>query len=104
GDSPSAGFKQMLGPVLLFREEHTMLHSTSNLFGRTLLAEDGEIGKVDEMYFDTNTWTVRYLVVRTGNWLNGRRVLLSPSVVRRIDPEGNQVVVGLSREQVRQSP
>jgi len=34
-------------------------------------ATDGEIGKVKEFYFDDQSWTICYLIVETGNWLNG---------------------------------
>ena len=33
-------------------------------------ATDGEIGKVKEFYFDDQSWTIRYLIVETGSWLN----------------------------------
>ena len=39
------------------------------LKGATLNASDGEIGKVQEFYFDDDQWVVRYIVVETGPWL-----------------------------------
>jgi sporulation protein YlmC with PRC-barrel domain len=56
------------------------------LLGFSLGAADGEIGKVKDVYFDDNSWIVRYLVVETGNWLFKRRVLISPYAV-----EGNNI-------------
>ena len=41
-------------------------------------AVDGEIGTVDQFYFDDETWAIRYLTVETGGWLGGRIVLISP--------------------------
>ncbi|MGD9000637.1 MAG: PRC-barrel domain-containing protein, partial [Granulosicoccaceae bacterium] len=52
-----------------------LLHTARELGRYTLLAVDGEIGNVEEFYFDDETWAVRYLVVNTGGWLMGRRVL-----------------------------
>ena len=49
-----------------------------SLKGTTIAAKDGEIGSVQDLYFDDLTWTVRYLVVDTGTWLPGRQVLISP--------------------------
>jgi hypothetical protein len=40
-----------------------------DLRGYTIQAADGGIGKVDDFYFDDQTWTVRYLVAETGKWL-----------------------------------
>lgn len=81
------------------------LRSAKSFAGYTLLATDGEIGKVRDMYFDDDAWTVRYLVVDTGAWLPGRSVLISPaSASGRPDAAAREIPVSLSREQVRSSP
>lgn len=72
--------------------------------GFTLCAEDGEIGHVADLCFDDEKWTMRYLVVATGPWLFGRRVLISPNSVTGWDWKKRKVSVGLSMEQVRNSP
>ncbi len=46
--------------------------------GYKLDSLNGVIGKAQEFYFDDQYWTIRYLVADSGNWLTGRRVLLSP--------------------------
>ncbi|MGF6992592.1 uncharacterized protein YrrD [Paraburkholderia sp. GAS32] len=55
-----------------------MLRSIRDLRGSTVHASDGDIGSVSQVYFDDESWGVRYLVVETGNWLNDRQVLVSP--------------------------
>ena len=47
-----------------------MLRNVNNLIGYSIRALDGELGKVSEFYFDDFTWSIRYLVVDTGNWLS----------------------------------
>ena len=81
-----------------------MLRPTRQLKGCTIGATDGAIGQVEDLYFDDDTWTVRYAVVDTGGWLAGRRVLLSPMSVRGVDWANRVVAVGLTREQVEKSP
>jgi len=81
-----------------------MLRSTEKLGGFTILATDGEIGKIDEFYFDDETWTVRYLVVETGKWLFGRKVLLSPTVMGQVNWNSETLSVSLTKEQVEKSP
>jgi hypothetical protein len=44
-------------------------------------ATNGEIGKVKEVYFDDLSWNVPYLIIETGNWLNSRKVLISPQAL-----------------------
>jgi hypothetical protein len=55
-----------------------ILIKAKTLKGYRLDSLDGEIGKVEEFYFDDHHWTIRYLVADTGNWLTGRQVLISP--------------------------
>lgn len=43
------------------------------LKGDTIVARDGNIGSVKDVYFDDERWAVRYLVVDSGNWLPGAR-------------------------------
>jgi hypothetical protein len=49
-----------------------MLRNTKQLKGFAIRAMDGEIGVVDQLYFDDESWAMRYLAVYTGNWLSGR--------------------------------
>jgi hypothetical protein len=81
-----------------------MLRSVTDLNGFTLRAIDGEIGKVEQCYFDDETWTIRYLVVHTGSWLAGRLVLISPFAVGRTNWESLELEVSLTKKQVEGSP
>jgi len=55
-----------------------MLRALTDMVGYRIAAEDGEVGKVRDFYFDDQEWTMRYLVADTGKWLPGRLVLISP--------------------------
>ena len=81
-----------------------MLHNISDLKGYTIRATDGEIGAVQDFYFDDERWVVRYLIVDTGKWLPGRKVLLSPFSIARADAKQQMVHVKLSKEQIENSP
>ena len=82
----------------------TSVRSLNDLVGYRIAAEDGEIGKVHDFFFDDEIWSVRYMVVDTGHWLPGRKVLLSPSVIKRLDWEAKSFGVALTREKVKTSP
>src|SRR5687767_2340606 len=60
------------------RKGGMMLRNIKDLRGYVIRAIDGTIGKVDDFYFDDEDWGIRYLVVDTGSWLSGRKVLISP--------------------------
>jgi len=79
-----------------------MLRSVSDLSRFTIAATDGNLGQVGDLYFDDRSWAVRYLVVDAGNWLPGRRVLISPISVRSSDPP--TLHVALSKQQITTSP
>ena len=81
-----------------------MLRNVSTLKGSAVNATDGEIGHVEDTYFDDDTWTIRYLVVDTGTWLTSRKVLISPYSVTPPLGSNRIVDVSLTREQVRMSP
>jgi hypothetical protein len=81
-----------------------MLRSLKDLQGYAVHATDGDIGTVHAFYFDDQAWTIRYVVVDTGTWLTGRRVLISPLAFGEADWETQRLYVGLTREQVKNSP
>lgn len=81
-----------------------MLHSVGDLQGYTIGALDGDIGSVDDLYFDDERWAVRYLVATAGGWLTGRQVLLSPLSLGEADWQARRLYVTLTKEQVANSP
>ena len=81
-----------------------MRRSTRDLIGYTIHATDGEIGKVNDIYFDDHTWAVRYLVVRAGRWLSARKVLISPVAAGKPDWRSRTLPVALTASQVCHSP
>jgi PRC-barrel domain len=93
-----------------------MLFAASGLIGRTVAASDGRVGAVKDFLFDDRGWRIRWMVVDTGHWLPGRKVLIHPSAIApiRLPPrpalpmlsfgESMEVSVNLSLEQVEASP
>jgi len=67
-------------------------------------ASDGDLGYVHELYFDDETWTIRYLNIDTGGWLGGRRVLISPFSIIRTAWDALRLDVALTKKQVEDSP
>ncbi len=65
---------------------------------------DGSIGSVSDLLFEDTSWAVRWVVVDTGTWLSGRKVLLPPSSLGRLELEPQEFAVELSRRQVEESP
>ena len=81
-----------------------MLHKAKDLHGDALRADDGEVGSVDDLYFDDEDWDVRYLVVNTRRWIPGRKYLVSPIAIDREQPLQGDIKVDLTREQISRCP
>jgi hypothetical protein len=81
-----------------------MLQNASAINGYAIAAGDGRLGTVTDFLFDDSSWLVRWLVVDTGNWLAGRKVLLPPPVLGRLDSNAREFGVRLTMKQVKASP
>lgn len=81
-----------------------MLRTLDSLRGYKIRAQDGEIGRVEDFLFDDAMWRIRYFVVRTGPWLFGREVLISPQAVGQMTPDDEALPVNLTKKQVENSP
>jgi hypothetical protein len=62
---------------------------------------DGRLGKIDE---HSHALDASYLVVDTGPWIFGKKVMLPAGVVTHIDHADNKVYVECTKEQVKASP
>lgn len=80
-----------------------MLHLARKVCGATIRATDGDIGTLQDLYFEEDRWTVRYLLVDTGKWFSGKKVLLSPMSVHG-EWGMTGVRVNLTKDQVWNSP
>ena len=81
-----------------------MLFRFGSLTGLPIEATDGEVGGIKDAFFDDQRWAMRYLVVDAGSWLRGRKALISPIALKKIDWQRNLVQVGLTKQQVKESP
>ena len=81
-----------------------MKRSVSHLVGGTVRAKDGDLGRVEEFYFDDHKWIIRYMVVDTRRWLQGRQVLISTAASKRPIWKSRVFPVNLTKKQVRSSP
>ncbi len=82
----------------------THLRSSREVFEYRLQATDGEIGHLEDFLLDDQHWQIRYLVADTRNWWPGKKILLAPPEIRRIGWGEKKVLVGRSRQEIRNSP
>ncbi len=82
----------------------THLRSSKKVNGYRIHADDGEIGHVEDYIVDDEKWNISFLIVDTHNWLPGRKVLIMPRWINRIDFDESKVYVNLSKESIKDSP
>jgi hypothetical protein len=73
----------------------------ADISGFGVEAVDGSIGKVDEATYDVGR---SYIVVDTGPWIFGKKVMLPAGVVRGIDETMEVVFVNRTKEQIKHAP
>ena len=81
-----------------------MLRSLKELEHYAVSATDGDIGHVADFLLDDERWIVRYLVVETGGFFTGRRVLISPISFRQVDWSTRGFHLALTKDKVKNSP
>jgi sporulation protein YlmC with PRC-barrel domain len=80
------------------------LRSAKELAGYHIEASDDTVGHVSDFVVDDETWKVRYLVVRTSNWLPGKSVLIAPEWATNISWLDRRVHVEMTRDAIKRSP
>jgi hypothetical protein len=75
--------------------------STLDLSGFTVEATDGEIGKVDESTYKLGADA---LVVDTGGWIFGQKVMIPAGVMSRVNEHDRRIWVNLTKDQIKNAP
>lgn len=80
------------------------LRSAREVTGYHIRGTDDSVGSVADFLIDEEGWVIRYLIVDTGHWLPGRKVLIAPSWVSEVNWETQEVQVTLTRAEIEASP
>jgi uncharacterized protein YrrD len=79
------------------------LRSTKAVAGYEIQATNGPIGAVSSFMVDGRSWTIRELVVETGHWYAGKKILIVPENITRISYDDSTVFVSLTKEDIQQT-
>ncbi len=74
---------------------------TPDISGFSVEATDGSIGTVDEHTYDAGA---SYLVVDTGPWIFGKKVMLPAGVIRQVDLDDEVIYVDRTKDEIKNSP
>jgi hypothetical protein len=72
-----------------------------DLEGYKVEATDGEVGKVTEASTELGS---SWLVVDTGPWIIGKKVLLPARTIEQVDPDERRIRVDRTRDEIKAAP
>jgi hypothetical protein len=75
--------------------------TTPDLTGYSVEAIDGGIGKIDEASYEVGAG---YMVVDTGPWIFGKRVMIPAGTITRVDRDEEKVFVNRTQDQIKSAP
>jgi hypothetical protein len=101
---PIVASAKLPGDRIRRRPADSHLRSNKAVTGYHIEAQDGEIGHVDGFLVDDEAWAIRYLEVATRNWWVGKKILVSPAWIERVNWLDSKIYVGLSREAIKNGP
>jgi hypothetical protein len=74
---------------------------TGKLTGYKVEAVDGSIGSIDE---STNEVGASYVVIDTGPWIFGKKVMLPGGIIDRVDSANETVFVNRTKDEIKDAP
>jgi hypothetical protein len=81
-----------------------MLRSIQDLLTCTVSCSDGELGKVEKIYFDVHSWRVRYMMIDISVWTYGKRIAVPPGCIQQIDFDSGDIKLRLRLQQMLDGP
>ena len=84
-----------------YRRDAGISGNRKDLVGFDVEALEGSIGKIDEASYDVGQ---SYVVVDTGPWIFGNKVMLPAGTVNRVDRNDRKVYVNRSRDEIKSAP
>ena len=85
--------------IWTYRDQDVL--GNADISGFKVEAIDGEIGAIDEATWDDGS---SYMVVDTGPWIFGKKVLLPAGVIDRIDTTDRRVFVHRTKDEIQNAP
>lgn len=80
------------------------LRSAREVEGYHVHATDDFIGHVEDFIVEDRTWAIRYVALDTRNVLPGKKVIISPAWIHKVDWSTGEIRVAMSRKAVEESP
>ena len=90
--------------ALRHQDEDVHLRSGNEIIRYYVHASDGDIGHVQGLIVDENSWAIRYIIVNTSNWWLGHQVIIAPEWIDDVDWAESKLSIDLTRQAIKDSP
>ena|SRR5438067_7413454 len=90
-----------MSTITLWEWRQDVALDPGQLVGFGVEAQDGSIGKIDEVTSDVGA---SYVVINTGPWIFGKKVLIPASMIDRVDYDTETAYVMAMKEQIKNAP
>jgi hypothetical protein len=80
------------------------LSSVKQLLGYGIESQDGNVGHVEDFIVEDDTWSIRYLVIDSRNWLSGRKLLIATAWLGAVNHEDRQISLPLPGSKIEALP
>ena len=84
--------------------DNANLLSLNAMRGFSIHATDGDIGTVFDFLMDDTDWGIRYVIVDTGTWWPGQKVLIAPNSVAKVLADTKQFELNVDKQKVKNAP
>lgn len=89
------------GVVAIWTFRQDVSYAGADLTDFEVEARDGKIGKIDEATAEAGS---SYIVVDTGPWILGKKVMLPAGVIRGVDRDKKLVHVDRTKDEIKSAP
>ena len=97
--------EQSIDQSLVHNDEvHTHLRSIHEIIGYSVMDAQQAIGTIEDVIIESDSWLIRYLVLRSPSWLPSKRHLISRDWVTGIDWSNQEATIELDHSMVEASP
>ena len=85
-------------------EDKTTFRSIEDVSHCHVKSVDGNIGAIEDIVVDDESWSIRYIVANPTQWLLGRKFWIIPTWIKTIDWEEQEVFLKISKKQLKNTP
>ncbi len=86
------------------KEQEVHLRSFNEVLNYSLRAIDGDIGELDDLLIESETWRITHIIADARKWWPGGQFVIDRGLVQDISWNDRNIVVSMTRDEVKDAP